>query len=127
MKNRPQLHTNDDLLAQLSFIRHKKQEYLVCLSMDGSNRVIRRQIVCIGLLDMVPAHPRELFAGPVADRAAYIIVAHNHPSGEALPSKNDVTITQQLVAAGILLGIPVKDHFILTQEGFFSFRFRQLL
>lgn len=89
--------------------------------------MIRRRVVCIGLLDMVPTHPRELFAGPVTDRAAYIIVAHNHPSGEAVPSKNDVATTQQLVAAGILLGIPVKDHFILTQKDFFSFRLRQLL
>lgn len=127
MKSRPHLHTANDLLAQLSFIRRKKQEYLICLSMDGSNRVIKRRVVCIGLLNMVPTHPRELFSGPVTDHAAYVIVAHNHPSGAAKPSKDDIGATQQLVAAGILLGIPVRDHYIVTRTSYFSFKQKGLI
>jgi len=61
------------------------------------------------------------------DRAASVIIAHNHPSGVAEPSKEDVKTTQQLVAAGILLGLPLDDHFIVTKTGYFSFREQGLM
>ncbi|HKX72588.1 MAG TPA: JAB domain-containing protein [Candidatus Saccharimonadales bacterium] len=127
MNDRQQQKTSVDILAQLAFIRQRKQEYLVCLSMSKADQVIRRRVISIGLLDMVPTHPRELFAGAITDRAAYIIVGHNHPSGEVRPSSDDITATQQLVAAGILLGIPVKDHIIVTGNSHYSFRARMLI
>jgi DNA repair protein RadC len=116
------LRKHDDILACLRHFRDKKQEYLVCLSLDSGQRLIARRIVTIGLLSTSLAHPREVFAGPLVDRAAAVIVAHNHPSNEATPSQEDITTTQQLVAAGILLGIPVRDHFILTANSYYSFR-----
>jgi len=73
------------------------------------------------------AHPREVFAGPLTDRAASVIICHNHPSGVAEPSKEDIKTTQQLVAAGILLGIPLRDHVIITGTGYFSFREQGLI
>lgn len=127
MKARPQLNNFDDVVAQFDFIRRKKQEHFVCLSMDSANRVIRRRVVTKGLVNMVPTHPRELFAGPVTDRATYVIVAHNHCSEIARPSKGDIETTQQLVAAGILLGIEVKDHIIVTRDAYFSFHHNSLL
>ena len=66
--------------------------------------------------------PREMFAEPLMDRAASIIIAHNHPSGIAEPSKEDIETTQQLIAAGVLLGLPLEDHIIVTKAGYFSFR-----
>lgn len=120
-KNKPLLTTTDAILAQLSFIRNKRQEYFVCLSLDSAGRLIARRIVTIGLLDVSLAHPREVFAGPLKDRAASVIIAHNHPSGAASPSKEDIKTTQQLVAAGILLGIPIRDHMIVTAKEHFSF------
>jgi len=119
--------TTDDILRYLSYIRNKKQEYLVCLSLDSSGALIARRTVTIGLLNVSLAHPREVFAAPLKDRAASIIIAHNHPSGEAAPSKQDIETTQQLIAAGILIGIPLRDHFIVTRTGYFSFRERGLL
>lgn len=121
-KDKPLLTTTDAILTQLDFIRAKKQEYFVCLSLDSAHRLITRRIVTIGLLDVSLAHPREVFAGPLKDRAASIIIAHNHPSGMASPSKEDIKTTQQLVAAGILLGIRLADHFIVTRGEFYSFR-----
>lgn len=121
------LTTAHDILAHLAYIRHKRQEYLVCLSLDSGKRLIARRTVTIGLLDVSLAHPREVFAGPLKDRAASIIIAHNHPSGEATPSKQDIETTQQLVAAGILLGMPLRDHFIVTRSSYFSFSENGLL
>jgi len=121
-KDKPLLTTTDAILAQLNFIRAKKQEYFVCLSLDSAQRLIARRVVTIGLLDVSLAHPREVFAGPLKDRAASIIVAHNHPSRITSPSKEDIKTTQQLIAAGILLGLPLNDHLIVAGNKFYSFR-----
>lgn len=121
------LHTTQDVLACLEFFRDKKQEYFVTLSLDGAGNLILRRIVTIGLLDMSLAHPREVFAGVITDRAAGVIIGHNHPSGIAEPSGEDIKTTQQLIAAGILLGIPLRDHIIVTTTGYFSFRERGLI
>jgi DNA repair protein RadC len=88
---------------------------------------VARRVVTIGTLTQSLIHPREVFAGPLKDRAASVIIAHNHPSGDPEPSKADISSTQQLVAAGILLDIPLKDHFIVTKSSHFSFREHGLL
>lgn len=113
--------TVTDMLTHFAFIRNKKQEYFVCLSLDSGMRVIRRRVVTIGLLDRVLTHPREVFAGPIQDRAACIIVAHNHPSGESQPSDHDIAMTQQLVAAGQILGVTLRDHIIVTKDNHYNF------
>jgi len=121
------LKTQDDILARIADIRIKQQEYFICLSLDGGQRLIAQRTVTIGTLDTVLAHPREVFSDPIVDRAACIIVAHNHPSGDILPSSKDTTLTQQLVAAGQLLGIPLRDHLIVSKHEHFSFRQHHLL
>ena len=120
-KSKP-LYTTEDILPHLKFIRTKKQEYIVCLSLGGGGRLIARRVVTIGTLTQSLIHPREVFAAPLKDRAGSVIVAHNHPSGEVEPSRADIEATQQLVAAGILLGIQVSDHIIVTKERYYSFR-----
>ena len=124
---RKPLTVRGDILARINFIRNKKQEYFICLSLSSGGAIIARRTVTIGLLDSTLVHPREVFAGPLRDRAATVIIAHNHPSGDAEPSSQDVKTTQQLVAAGILLGIPLQDHIIVTKEGHYSFRHNLLL
>jgi len=121
------LRTQQDVLARLSDIRSKQQEYFVALSLDGGQRLIAQRTIAIGTLDSVLTHPREVFADAIADRAASVIVAHNHPSGDANPSQKDITLTQQLAAAGQLLGISLRDHIILTKTEYFSYRQHHLL
>jgi DNA repair protein RadC len=70
------LAVREDILIKLNFIRRKKQEYFVCFSLDSSGQIITRRIVTIGLLDFTLVHPREVFAGPLKDRAKAIIVVH---------------------------------------------------
>lgn len=115
-------YATEDVLRRLNFIRHRRQEYFICLSLDSSGQIIRRRTVTIGLLNATLVHPREVFAGPLQDRAAAVIVAHNHPSGSIEPSHEDIATTQQLVAAGEILGMAVKDHIIVTKDGEFSFK-----
>jgi DNA repair protein RadC len=114
--------TTDDVLHRLNFIRYKRQEYFICLSLDSGGRIIKRRTVTIGLLTATLVHPREVFAGPLQERAAGVIVAHNHPSGSTEPSQEDIKTTQQLVAAGQILGLAVNDHLIVTRDSEFSFK-----
>lgn len=121
------LRTTASIVASLRLLGDKRQEYFVCLSLDSNRRLLAQRIITIGLLDATLVHPREVFAGAIADRAHSVIVAHNHPSGEASPSDADIKSTHQLVDAGRLLGIPLKDHIIVTAEGSFSFRQHSLI
>lgn len=121
------LRTMSDIVARLDDIRGKSQEYLVALSLDGGQRLIAQRIITIGTLDAVMAHPREVFADALMDRAASVIVAHNHPSGQLQPSTQDITLTQQLVASGQLLGVALRDHIIVSRTDYFSFRQHHLL
>ncbi len=111
-----------DALPYLQSIRGRKQEHFVCISMNGANEVIESRIVTVGLLDTNQVHPREVFADPISDRAASILVAHNHPSGALNPSPEDLALTRRIVHAGDLLGIRVLDHLIVTADGFVSLR-----
>lgn len=121
------LRTMQDVLTRISDIRAKQQEYFVCLSLDGGQRLIAQRTITIGTLDTVLAHPREVFSDAIVDRAACIIVVHNHPSGDPSPSQKDTSLTQQLAAAGQLLGIPLRDHIIVTKTDHYSFRQHHLL
>jgi DNA repair protein RadC len=121
------LRTQEEVLGRLADIRTKQQEHFVCLSLDGGQRLIAQRTIAVGTLDTVAAHPREVFADAVTDRAASVIVAHNHPSGDVRPSLRDTSLTQQLAAAGQLLGIQLRDHFILTRTEYFSFNQHHLL
>lgn len=114
-EERPTIDSPEKAAEQLSDIRDKKQEYFVCMTLDGANRLIAKRIITIGTLNSSLVHPREVFADAITDRAASIIVAHNHPSGSIEPSQADIDLTNRLKEAGRLLGINVLDHVIITK------------
>ena len=116
----PVIDSPDRAADQLSDIRDKKQEYFVCLTLDGANRLISKRIITIGTLTSSLVHPREVFAEAISDRAASIIVAHNHPSGNLQSSDADRQVTERLKEAGVLLGINLVDHIIVTSKDFVS-------
>jgi len=111
-----------DVLPLLSDIADKQQEYFVGISLNGANEVIEKRIVTVGLLNKCQVHPREVFADVITDRAASVILAHNHPSGELKPSDCDLKIHEQFMQAGKILGISVLDHIIVTRKGYYSFQ-----
>ena len=116
----PVIDSPDKAADQLSDIRDKKQEYFVCLTLDGANRLISKRIITIGTLTSSLVHPREVFAEAISDRAASIIVAHNHPSGNLQSSDADRQVTERLKEVGVLLGINLVDHIIVTSKDFAS-------
>lgn len=120
VSERPIIDSPEKAAEQLTDIRDKKQEYFVCLTLDGANRLITKRIITIGTLTSSLVHPREVFAEAITDRAASIIIAHNHPSGNLQPSDADRAVTERLREAGELLGINLVDHIIITRDGFQS-------
>lgn len=89
--------------------------------LDAQHRLERDVTVTRGILNSSLVHPREVFREAIAERAAAIILVHNHPSGDPTPSADDRAVTEQLVAAGRLLDIPVHDHVIIGRGRYVSF------
>ena len=110
-----------DVLPLIANYADRKQEHFICISINGANEVITSRVVSVGLVNKTQVHPREVFADPITDRAAAIIVAHNHPSGSLLPSKEDIGVTKQLKTAGETLGIRLMDHVIFNHKEYYSF------
>ncbi len=89
--------------------------------LDAQHRMERDITVTRGILNSSLVHPREVFREAIAERAAAVILIHNHPSGDPSPSADDRSVTEQLVAAGRLLDIPVHDHVIIGRGRYTSF------
>ena len=109
-----------DVIPLLAHLFDRKQETFVSVSLNGAHEVIASRIVTIGLVNVCQVHPREVFAEPLKDRACAIIVAHNHPSGDLTPSKEDWLVTERLKDGAKLLGITLLDHIIFSSKGFRS-------
>ena len=106
----------------MPLIGHLKQETFYVILLDSALKKIRDFEVTQGILDASLVHPREVFKPAIRYSARGVIVLHNHPSGELKPSDQDIKTTEQLINSGKILGIPVYDHLIITQDGFYSFK-----
>lgn len=102
-------------------LRDLQVEEFHLVALDSQSQVLREVLVTRGLLNSSLVHPREVFRAAIVEAAAGIIVVHNHPSGDPTPSGEDKAVTQQLVAAGRLLDLPLYDHVIIAGDRFVSF------
>src|SRR4029434_9928578 len=103
------------------------REHFVILLLDQKNQVIGLNTVSIGSLTASVVHPREVFKPAILSNASSILLCHNHPSGDPLPSQEDRALTVRLFQAGKLLGIDVLDHIIVGEGKYFSFADEGLL
>ena len=123
-RNQPEgirIETPADLLPHIRHYADRKQEHFLCASVNGANEIINIRVVSIGLIDRSHAHPREVFADPLMDRASGVILAHNHPAGLLKPSAQDIESTERLQHAGDIMGITVLDHIIFNRTDYYSF------
>jgi DNA repair protein RadC len=111
----------------LPLMRDLQQEIFKVLLLDSANHLINEVEITRGTLNSSLVHPREVFRAAIAEPAAAIILLHNHPSGNAEPSSEDIQITRQLVEASKIIGIPVHDHIILAGNTFTSFAEKGIL
>lgn len=111
-----------DIFSSLSAIRGQKKEHFIAFYLDVRNQCIQQEIISIGTLNASLVHPREVFEPAVRLLAAQIILAHNHPSGAAEPSQEDIALTKRMQSVGIILGIHIIDHVIVTSNSWYSFK-----
>jgi len=119
--DRKKITSPADALPYISHYSDRKQEHFLCLSLNGAHEVIQARVVSMGLVNRTLVHPREIFSDPLKDRAAAVLIAHNHPSGNIEPSQEDIEITTRIKNAGTILGIELLDHIIFTDSAYYSF------
>ncbi len=127
IKQNKKISNASDIYEELKEYKNKKQEYFLCIYLDGANHICQTRVITIGTLNQSLVHPREVFAPAVENRCASVIVAHNHPSGVLKPSREDLLVTQRLKDSGKLLGIELLDHVIFGKDGYFGMKDENVL
>ena len=125
---RPVLATWDTLMNYLmAAMGHERSEQFRVLFLDGRNNLIADEIQSRGTINHAPAYPREVVRRCLELNATAVILAHNHPSGDPSPSREDIAVTNQIARATQLMGIAVHDHVIIGRGKWLSFRAEKLL
>jgi len=127
IRSNKRIASAQDVYDELKSFSTKSQEHFLTITLDGASRIINISTVFIGTLNQSLVHPREVFADAIADRAAGIIIAHNHPSGTLEASRADMEVTRRLKEVSKLVGIELLDHVILAKGGYYSFSDEGLL
>lgn len=101
-------------------LESKKQEYFYAVYLDSAKRIILEKLLFMGTINQSIVHPREVFKEAYLCNATSIICIHNHPSGNVIPSKEDINLTKKLIEIGKLFGIEIVDHIIIGKNKYYS-------
>ena len=124
----PVIHCpGDAAMVVMEEMKRLRKESFRMMELNTKNHVVAVETISIGNLNSSIVHPRELFRQAIRHAAAGIILVHNHPSGDATPSQEDLSITKRIVEAGQIMGIEVLDHIIVAGDGYLSFREEDLI
>jgi DNA repair protein RadC len=119
--DRPRLATPRQIAALLlPQYGGRAVEHFGIVMLDTKHRMLRVRVISVGCLDSTVVHPREVFREAAAAAAAAIVLFHNHPSGDPLPSADDLALTARMMKAGAIMGIDVLDHVILADQRYYS-------
>jgi DNA repair protein RadC len=108
-------------------LKKADREVFLAISLNTRNKILGINTVSVGSLNASLVHPREVFKDAIMHGAYSVVLAHNHPSGDSEPSEDDLMITKRLVEAGKILDIKVTDHIIITKNGYFGFKEKNLI
>ena len=108
-------------------LRHEEKEHLMLCMFDTKCHLIADSILSIGTVNASLISPREIFLKAFEYHAVYVILVHNHPSGNPLPSRQDIEVTRKIVEGGRLLEIELADHIIIGDKKYFSFKEQEML
>jgi DNA repair protein RadC len=122
-EQRPKINSMDDVVQVVKpMIADPNKEFFVALYLNIKNGVLKQEVISIGSLNANIVHPREIFKTACMISASSIIVAHNHPSGDPTPSREDIEITKKLFEAGKMMGIELLDHVIIGHDRNYGFK-----
>jgi DNA repair protein RadC len=100
----------------------KDREHLYLISLNSRRQVVSKDLISVGTVNETLIHPREIFKKAILKNAVSVILAHNHPSGDTEPSREDIEITGRVAKAGVAMSIPVLDHVIVFNDSFSSLK-----
>jgi DNA repair protein RadC len=116
------LRSPEEVFEYAKDMARLRKEHLRGLYLDTRNKLMRDEVIAIGTLNASLAHPREIFHPAIESHAAAIILVHNHPSGDPLPSKHDIELTSQVYEASRIMEIEILDHVIIGSRDFCSLK-----
>lgn len=108
-------------------MRHMTVEKVMVVFIDSKNKVLNEKILSTGTINATIISPREIFLNALKYNATYIIMLHNHPSGDPSPSKEDINTTKRIKDAGLLIGIKLMDHIIIGDNKYISLKEQGIL
>ena len=108
-------------------MRHEAQEILVLAMFDSKSMLIGEKVISVGTSTAALISPREIYRTALQEQAVYIVILHNHPSGNPEPSREDVQVTRKIKQSGEILDILLMDHIIIGDNRYFSFREQDIL
>lgn len=121
-------HSPDTIVAYyMERMRHEEQEQMICTMLNTKNQFLGDEVISRGTVNSSLVSPRDLILAAFRHRAVYMILVHNHPSGNPEPSKDDLLFTKRVWEAGALVDIPLLDHIVIGDQQYFSFRQEGLL
>ncbi len=120
-KRNAQITSPNDIYTEVRHFASREQEHLIVVLLNGAHEVIGTEVATIGLVNRTLVHPREVFSSAIEKRATAICIAHNHPSGNIMPSEEDKEVTKRLKSSSVILGIKLLDHIIFSQDSYYSF------
>lgn len=103
-------------------LRHLSREQVLVLCFDGRHGLLKELTISVGTVNTALSSPREVFLEALRVQAVYLILVHNHPSGDPAPSRQDVLLTKRMKEAGEIIGIELSDHIIIGDQSYYSFR-----
>ena len=104
------------------YITSRQKEHFIVVCLDSRRRFLGVDNISIGTINQSIVHPREVFKPAINRNASFVVLVHNHPSGDVNPSLDDLTTTERLVDAARMIGIPIVDHVIVSDDGYLSLR-----
>ena len=108
-------------------MRHKTQEILMLAMFDSKSMLIGEKVISVGTSNATLISPREIYQTALQEQAVYIVILHNHPSGNPEPSREDIQVTRKIKQSGEILDILLMDHIIIGDNRYFSFREQDIL
>jgi len=97
------------------------KEHFWCVGLANNSKLLYIELVSLGTLSQSIVEPMDIFAWALQKQVSMLILVHNHPSGELIPTKEDLELTDQMIQVGRIVHIPVKDHLVISTEGYYSF------
>ncbi len=116
------IKSTKQIIAELKEFSCKKQEYLVTLYLNARHEMVGKEVIGIGSLNSMVITPKEIFTPALQLPCTFVVIAHNHPSGDPNPSDDDIQFTKRIHEAGELMGIHLLDHIVLARSSYYSFR-----